>query len=681
MILYFFSGLLFGGLGLAAYLQMRQGADIPLRKQLPWLAAFGFTCGATSWVDMFLVSGANPEMEQILTILRIMLQPISGLLLLRFGYGVFKYLTPLPAWAVFIPGILIVPAAYLFTYAATTFVTPSPIEIPVDIWSRYLLYLPGSVLAGIGFLRQWNRQKKKGYLDVSKLMLGAGIAFLVEAFVVGFIVPAAPYGPVSYYNYDRVVHNAFFGTGTYSPGTFGWDYEGVLQATGLPIQFWRMFSAFAVTFFVVRGLDVFDTIRKRQLRNLQEERDRAQMEVVNAQIAARETAESWTDALVNISRQIAQLDNVDEILMEIVEVAQHLLNSDFVGVALLREDQSSLMLKCHAHGGGSEIVEPSLPVSNPFIRRAMRTNCSFRSQINSENSILVDVCPKLEKPARTIASVPLRMDNRPIGVLWAARCDDRSSRYTGTDLIWLECIADQIVIAIQHGLMTSQLQTLSIVEERGRIAREMHDGLAQVLGYLNLQVQTLESLLIQGKKEALQKEMKHMRGAIKSAHADVRENILSLRTTLANEKGLISSIDEYLEEFSIQTTIRTEFVNQLHSSIKLSSLAEVQLVCILQEALANVRKHAEAETVRVILSRNDLQGKDFICLKVVDDGRGFQKNQSTRSFGLQTMEERADSVGGNLLIHSIPGEGTTINCCLPCLLEEEASNRSIILTV
>lgn len=679
MIILFFSGLSFFGLGLAAYLQMRQGEDIPLRKQLPWLAAFGLVCGVNSWVEMFLASGAHPELEQTLTILRILLQPLSGLLLLRFGYGVLNYLAPLPAWAVFIPGILIVPAAYLFTYAATTFVTPSPIEIPVDIWSRYLLYLPGSMLAGIGFLRQWSRQKKKGFVDVSKLMLGAGVAFLIEAFVVGFIVPAAPYGPASYYNYDRVVHNAFLGVDTVSMGTLGLNYERVLAATGLSIQFWRMLSAFAVTFFVVRGLDVFDTIRKRQLQELQEDRDRAQMEVVNAQIAARQTAESWTEALINISRQVVQLDNIDEILIDIVEVAQNLLDSDFVGVALLGEDQSSLMLKCHAHDEGGEVLETIVVVDTPFLIRAMRSNRSFRSQNKNVSGLLMGTCPQLKKPARTIAAVPLRMDNQPIGVLWAARCDEGSRRYTETDLIWLESIADQIVIAIQHGLMTSQLQSLSIVEERGRIAREMHDGLAQVLGYLNLQVQTLESLLTQGREEALQKEMRHMREAVKSAHADVRENILSLRTTLANEKGLLSSIDEYLEEFSIQTGMETSFSNNLGINPNLSSIAEVQLVCILQEALANVRKHARADIVRVHLSALEDQGREYIRIKIIDNGTGFQESQSKRSFGLQTMRERAASVNGKIEIESSLGSGTQIICQLPILDQEKLNNQSLFL--
>ena len=159
MVFYFFYGLSFGGLGLAAYLQLRRGGELPLRNQLPWLAAFGFACGATGWIDMFLVSETRHDIRQILNILRIIFQPVTGLLLLIFGWRILTQLSPLPSWTVFIPGVLIVPIAFVITYASTTFITPSPIEIPIDIWSRYLLYLPGSIMAGIGFLRQWREQK------------------------------------------------------------------------------------------------------------------------------------------------------------------------------------------------------------------------------------------------------------------------------------------------------------------------------------------------------------------------------------------------------------------------------------------------------------------------------------------------------------------------------------------
>lgn len=182
---YLITGLSFEGLGLAAYLRLRQDTDVPLRRQLPWLAAFGFACGVTAWVDMFLASGSTEARREVLTTLRMILQPVTGLLLIKFGWGILRSSAPLPSWTIFAPSILIVPIAYVINYASTTFITPSPIEIPIDIWSRYLLYLPGSVLAGIGFLRQWRAQRSHGYPDVATLTLGAGVAFLFEALVLG----------------------------------------------------------------------------------------------------------------------------------------------------------------------------------------------------------------------------------------------------------------------------------------------------------------------------------------------------------------------------------------------------------------------------------------------------------------------------------------------------------------
>ncbi|MBK8031845.1 MAG: hypothetical protein IPK17_20655 [Chloroflexi bacterium] len=232
--------------------------------------------------DMFLISGTQPEIQGVLHFLRMVLQPISGLLLLRFGWGMLTQMTPLPSWTRIIPSILTVPLAFVITYAATTFVTPSPIHIPIDIWSRYLLYLPGSIMAGIGFIRQSNQHKQRGFPDASYLMMGAAIAFLSEALVVGLIVPAAPYGPVSYYDYDRVHFDLdCAGSGRADRPLHHRrlvDYAHVLQATGLPIHSGAC-SALALLVFVVRSLDVFDAIERRRIQPLQEERDLAQSNV------------------------------------------------------------------------------------------------------------------------------------------------------------------------------------------------------------------------------------------------------------------------------------------------------------------------------------------------------------------------------------------------------------------
>ena len=670
VIIYFVNGLCFGGLGLAAYLQLRQSGDFALKKQLPWLAAFGLFSAATSWIDMFLAGGSIDPYVHVLDVLRTVAQPLTALLLLIFGWRILKDLTPLPSWTVFIPGILIVPIAYVITYAATTFITPSPIEIPLDIWSRYLLYLPGSIMAGIGFLRQWNVQRRLGLSDVAGLMLGTGLAFLFEAFVVGLVVPAAPYGPASYYNYDRVINNAFRGEQAgLVPlyGTIGsWlDYQSILNLTGLPIQFWRMLSAITVTFFVVRGLGVFEAVRKRQVKRLQDERDHAQRSAFEAQITARQVAENWTDALVSINRRIMELEDVDQILLYIIENARKLLQSDLVGLALFNDSGSALEVRCFSTERQSEFPPRPIPIDNPLLLETLKLGHTYRSTGEEPPEIFDQLDAGLGGRVRAAAIVSLALDNRPVGAIWIVR--NEPAAFSETDVIWLECMADQIVIAIQHGLMASQLQSLSITEERARIAREMHDGLAQVLGYLNLEVQTLEALHKQGKDAALEAELGQMREAVRVANADVRENILSLRTTLASEKGLASAIDEYLQEFGIQTGIEIEFHNRLDGDLDLASVAEVQLVCILQEALTNVRKHAHATRVWVWLDKTSGNGNEMAVMRVVDDGVGFTARDSKHRFGLKTMKERAKSVHGNMLVKSIEGAGTTIECSFPCL--------------
>ncbi|MCB2179524.1 hypothetical protein KQH54_00210 [bacterium] len=675
MITLFFYGLSFFGLGLAAFLRLRQGGEFPLRKQLPWLAAFGFVVGATGWVDMFRSGGGVDETNWLLQIFIVISHPLSGLLLLKFGWGIFKDLLPLPAWTVFIPGVMIVPIAFIITYAASTFITPSPIEIPIDIWSRYLLYLPGSILAGIGFLRQAYYQRKLGFKEVSNLMLAAGFAFIFEAFVVGVVVPAAPYGPASYYNYDRVVANAFSGEAVGILEPFGLDYEQVLVVTGYSIEFWRMLSSFAVTFFVVRGLDVFDAMQRMQVVNLQGERDRAQQWALETQIAARETAEHWTEALININSQIANLDQVDNILISIAQNARSLLASDYLGIALLENDETNLSLKCFSTKVSTQVVTEPVSIHNRLIKDVMEGHHYYYSQGSESTVNLDDVCPFVEEKPRTIAIVYLNLDNRSIGAIWVTRFQDQP--YTEEDIIWLECMADQVVIAIQHGLMTSQLQSLSVVEERARIAREMHDGLAQVLGYLNLQVQTIEAYYRTGKKELLEEELSHMRKAIRIAHGDVRENILSLRTTLADEKSLLSAVQEYLEEFGIQTGVRTDLFIENEGDLDLSSIAEVQLVCILQEALANVRKHAEADLIKLVIAKKNEDERECVEMQIVDNGKGFVVGDSKRRFGLKTMSERANSVNGILMVNSIPGSGTTVTCRIPCINQEAITSKGV----
>jgi len=339
------------------------------------------------------------------------------------------------------------------------------------------------------------------------------------------------------------------------------------------------------------------------------------------------------------------------------------LRSDCVSIALLDESRTHLELKCRQAGERADVIDPPLALENKLLLEILDAGRPYRFPEESRQPTAAWYCPTVAKRIRAAAVVPMQFDGQLIGGLWTGRLSAES--FTPAELTELESMADQAVIALQHALFAARMQSIAVMEERSRIAREMHDGLAQILGYLGLQMQTLEALVKQGEQKRLLAELSQTRENIKTAQADVRENILSLRTTLAGQAGLVPALEEYISEFGVQTDTETRLTHVLEKALKLSPLAEVQLVCIVQEALANVRKHAQAHRAEVILSSHD--GR--LEVTITDDGIGFWAAEGRHQFGLQTMRERAESVGGQLTVSSSPERGTEVRLWLPLLAE------------
>jgi signal transduction histidine kinase len=633
---YFFYGLAFFAMGLLVALESRRNSEIVLSRHLRWLAAFGLTHSAVEWIDMFLVMMPAVPLQNTLSLARTLLLPLSALLLIRFGIGLVSEAGPLSEWLSFVPVIILVPLSLLSAYALVVAFTKPHLDTSTDVWSRYLLYLPGCLLAGFGFMRQWHWLSKAGLSQARELLFGAALAFFFNAIVAGLIVPPAPYGLALWLNYDTV-----------------------LNFTGVPVQVWRAINACAVAFFVLRAMGVFEVEREQQLNALRAEREQAQAITLSAQRAQRETAENWTNGLVGISRRIANLENVDDVLGATVDLARRLLESDTAALVLLDSTRTKLELKCFATAQGFQ--NRNLPViTSPIVVNAVHANTPSRFPEDAPDSTEW-FCPVLNQMIRAAAIVPLHLENQVIGGLWVGRLHPDS--FTETDMVGLERLADQAVIALEYAVMTARLQSLAVTEERSRIAREMHDGLLQILGYLGLQVQTIEALMRQGKRDAVLAELQKTRESICAAQADVRENVLSLRTTLAGDAGLIDSLKEYIAEFQVQTSMQVEFFSSVQSIPQLSPLAEAQLVRIIQEALANVRKHAHATHVQVRLSERN----HTIRMSVTDDGIGFKPGNLKNHFGLQTMRERAESIHGVLTVNSELGIGTQVELTLPLL--------------
>jgi len=211
----------------------------------------------------------------------------------------------------------------------------------------------------------------------------------------------------------------------------------------------------------------------------------------------------------------------------------------------------------------------------------------------------------------------------------------------------------------------AKVRQRAIVEERERIARELHDGMAQVLGYVNTKAIAIRLLLKSQQIEQAERNLQQLEDATRGLFVDVREAILGLKMA-GQSGGLIGGLQEYAEQFSrlsdipVKVTVAPE-VRTLH----LPPETELQLLRIAQEALTNIRKHASADRAEVSLKVLDRH----LAITISDEGRGFEPDRlrpdRDLSFGLATMRERADVIGAEFYLNTRPGVGTTLTIRLP----------------
>ena len=208
-----------------------------------------------------------------------------------------------------------------------------------------------------------------------------------------------------------------------------------------------------------------------------------------------------------------------------------------------------------------------------------------------------------------------------------------------------------------------RIEREAIIEERRRIAREIHDGVAQSLGYLNLKTKLLsDSVSSQNTVQALT-ELNDIRKVMQDTYEDIRESIDQLSTEIRT-LPIVSALANYVREFGDNNGIKCQF-DCSKPFPHLSPVAELQLLRIAQEALTNVRRHAQATEVEVKLENN----KEAVEMIVKDNGQGFTLSDLEESppgyHGLNIIKERAETLGGNLNISTAPGEGTALVVSLP----------------
>ena len=354
--------------------------------------------------------------------------------------------------------------------------------------------------------------------------------------------------------------------------------------------------------------------------------------------------------LFDILLQVSNQGDLSETLSTVVHDARELLAADEavmclseLGARAIQFDDPGVVGKLPVTGAtcihdGSDRLVP------PHDRQA---GCQLRSSIGDG--------PSVEVPVRG-------PDGVSFGVLWLGR---RSGpEFTDRERRFLVALSDLASIACSAARGRESERQGAIVAERERIAREMHDSLAQILGVTHLRLRALGARAEVVSAPAVAAEVADLAGMSEDAYRDVREAILGLREGSRAGRSLAESIAAYLEKYSHQAGIAARLENDVEGELALPPRVEIQLIRVIQEALTNVRKHGAASSVVVRLG----ECEEGVQIEVEDDGRGFDLGGTLLGrdgFGLHTMRERMGLVGGTLTIDSAPGRGTRIVAVVP----------------
>ncbi len=376
-----------------------------------------------------------------------------------------------------------------------------------------------------------------------------------------------------------------------------------------------------------------------------------------------QTQNRHLSALDAVGKAIALASDLDQLLERSLDSIVEVTTADAAEIWL--PDGEGLAMRCHRGALTEAFLEQThfrLGEGLPGVVAERRETVAVHD-LRSDRRFLRQ--PVTDAGIQSFRALPLQSGGRLVAVLAAAAFSPEAMTEE-RELQLFDGIGERLALAIDNAQLQQQVLDIAVLQERERIAREMHDGLAQVLGYINTQTLAVKKLLSDGHLSEAAVELARMEEAARDLYADVREAILGLRTTPHRDGGLIPALREYLDHYSETSGIETKLTVAPDADCpRLAPSADIQLMRIIQEALTNVRKHARATATEVTFEREG----DGLRVVVVDDGCGFDRDRLGAAgrprFGLQTMQERAESVGGRFAVESEPGRGVRVVVHLP----------------
>ena len=373
-------------------------------------------------------------------------------------------------------------------------------------------------------------------------------------------------------------------------------------------------------------------------------------------------AEDWAAAAVDARRRLEALDaatvaisqelSLERVLQIIVDSVRPLVTARYAALGI--PDDHGSMERFITSGISEHLREDvgAPPHGAGLLGVSMREHQPVRIDDIAADARSAGF-PSAHPTMQTFLSVPVKVEGRAIGNLYLTdRVDGKP--FSDDDERLVESFARHAGLAIHNARMHEELRQLAVLQERERIAQDLHDGSIQSLYAVSLALEDTEELMAIDPPQALHR-IDHAIESIHGTIQEIRDFIMGLDPDARTAVDLLAGLTALTDEFERSTPIEVELASD--PDVPLDPDEALQLIQLTREAMSNVARHAEASKVTV----NVEDRRELLRLSIIDDGRGFDTSEGPRPGhqGLTNMHARAESLGGSLAIES-DDDGTRV---------------------
>jgi len=404
--------------------------------------------------------------------------------------------------------------------------------------------------------------------------------------------------------------------------------------------------------------------RTTHLASIALERKRAE----NALRASEQVARGQAEALAQSLDILATAPDPEKLIGQMLSTIRGLLNAQNVSLWLFDKSSESLVLRLQTDGAkratadarGPSMKDPLFLKQNPIVQELLlMAGPVICADVESDPRISENWRDDLrQNGTKRFLVVPILVGGQVRGLIGVHHSD--RATYEPEEIELTQALAHQVMLAIQLNQSAEQSQQAAVLEERNRMARDIHDTLAQGLTGVIVQLQAAEDASSKGYKEDARNHLQNARELARHGLSEARRSVRALRPQVLENATLWEALQTLIKSATVGTELHTEF--QLRGKVRdLPAKAQENFLHIGQEALTNTLKYAHATRFETRLRFNSRE----VRLEFQDDGNGFKVNGRHGGFGLTGMRERIDQLGGSLAIVSARGKGTKIVVAFP----------------